>query len=144
MTPEEKEKSLKLRRLVQQYEDEENRARQIELFESINQICEVSESDLNQYWEAYSLEDFCDSLAINIISGIEFSLENSIPIIKEMCSLLPQNTERFIYLYQKYGNAIEYVFQSSQYLWSAIYEEEKKFDEVMRDLNSSEGGPILL
>lgn len=144
MTPEEKEKSLRLRKLVQQYEDSTDEDKRLEVFHLINKVCEVSEFKLNQYWEACSLEEFCDSLAVEVVHGVSFSKERAIPVIKEMCSLLPENVDRFLYLHSKYGDAIEYVFRNSQYIWLAIYAEGKKFNEVMSDLNSSEGGPISL
>ena len=79
MTPEEKSVSAKLRELITRYENATDTAVRAGILAEINSLREVTELQVNQYWEACSLEDFCDSLAIEKVWGNDFSKEEAIP-----------------------------------------------------------------
>jgi hypothetical protein len=109
MTPEEKAVSAKLRELITRYENSTvNSVRDGVLLE-INALREVTELDVNHYWRGRSLDEFCDSLAIERVWGSNFSQEEAIPVIKEMCALSPE-----------------------------------EFEDVIKELRSTSGGPICL
>ena len=145
MTSQEKETSLKLQKLVSEYEstcDVDVRRR---IHHEINNIREVSEFDLNEYYGACDLEEFCDSLAIEVIRGVDFSKEEAEPVVRKLCSLSGEDFREFDYLHQKYGSAIEFVYKKYDYLFSAIVDKEMSFEEIMDELhNSDAGGPIIL
>ena len=144
MTPREKVVSAQLRQLVTEYEGSIDEEARKAAFEKIRSLREVTEVELDLYSSFSSLEEFCDSLAVDKIWGNDFSQKRAIPILKEMCSLGPEDFERFDYLFSKYGQAIEFVFRKPGYLLSALQGGGKSFEEIMEDLEDSSAGPICL
>ncbi len=142
MTPEETERSARFREMIEAYEKETNSAESERMLNAIVQATSAEKFEITNYYEACSLEQFCDSLATEKIQGINFSKEEAYPIIKEMIEC--DDIERKEYLLLKYGSAIDFVFRKNLYISDAVYREEMTYDGIVDELNKSDGGPILL
>jgi len=144
MTPEEIEVSTRIRELVTAYEKTEDSKVRAGILKEASSLRDITEYDFENYWRSQSLEEFADFAAIEKIKGNEFSKDEAMTVLKEVCALTPEDVDRIVYLLTKYGTAIEFVFKKSDYIWSAVFEENKSYSEVIEDLNGSSGGAICL
>ena len=147
MTPEEQERQAKLITLVQSYESTNEESKKEALFNEINEISECSRFNLEQYWEACSIEEFCIGLAVIPATSDEMTREKAISIIQKLHD--GDDTDEPDYLLSKYENAIELFFNCGSYsLSDAIFYSEKSVEEIVKDMEESgpttQSGPILL
>ena len=143
MTTKEQERQEKLISLVKSYEATEVESEQKNMLAQINEFSECSEYDIQNYWRATSIEEFCASLAVEPEANEEMSREKAISIITEMKSLGPSEFRKSDYLLEKYETSIEIFFNCGSYsLRDAIGQTNKSVAEIVKEIEGN--GPIQL
>ena len=131
----------KLVELISPYSEDSSTDVKEEILEKVNELSgiEVEIFDLDTYWKACSVEDFCKDLAVERVKPSVLSEVEILNVIKLIYEA-GENIEDFDYYLAKYSNAIEYHFKKTTgSLLEAVYSDENDtFDKVIETLQKSD------